>query len=74
MFAYKGQKPLIGEITEEIKFVSCSILTIKHVFYGNMNQCFMIYTVLVVLKCYGTGIHISHGYVNLIVLSGPQVF
>ena len=31
---------------------------------GNINQDFMIYTVLVVLKRHGTGIPILHGRVN----------
>ena len=36
---------------------------------GNINQVFMIYTGLVVLKYHGTGIHILHGRVNLMKLS-----
>ena len=32
---------------------------------GKINQFFMVYTVLVVLKCHCTEIHILHGRVNL---------
>ena len=37
---------------------------------GNINQFFTIYTVLVVLKCHGTGIQILHGHVNLMLWFG----
>ena len=35
--------------------------------YGRINQFLMIYTALVVLKCHGTGIHILHGRVYLMI-------
>ena len=48
--------------------ISFILLTTKHYFNGNINPFFMICTVLVMLESHGTGIHILHGRVNLMMM------